>query len=140
MERLFVNGAYQGHGRWVDQKSEGDYTVEYLIAGGGKRPRVHTVKRVFRQPGGAVAYEENTTLTLEPAARNRMQVTITGEQGSVSGHGYWFEKQAHYELDVSTDNRLEFTFTVAAIRIDGMGSATNKGNFTSWRESLTRVG
>jgi hypothetical protein len=141
MDRLFINGAYAGLGRWVDEKSHGDYTVDYVISGGGKRPRVHAVKRVFLKPEGGTLYEEETTVTFERVARsNLMKVTVAGAQGSVEGAGYWFERHCHYEIDVAEDNHLEFTFASANVKIDGVGSATNKGNFTSWQESVTRVG
>jgi hypothetical protein len=140
MERLFINGAYSGRGRWIDERTHGDYKVEYVITGGGKKPRVHTVKRVFLKPEGGVLYEENTTLTFEAGPRNLLAVTIAGAQGVVEGAGYWFERHCHYDADVSPDNHLEFTFLMTNVKMEGLGSATNHGNYTSWRESLSRVG
>ncbi len=139
MDRLFINGTYAGRGLWIDTKSEGEYKVDYVITGGGDRPRVHTVKRVFLKPGGGVLYEEHSTVTFEELAVNRLKVTIAGAEGSVSGVGYWFERLCHYELDVKEGNHLEFTFVCSAVKIEGMGSATNHGNFTSWKESVSRV-
>ena len=139
MDQLFPNGTYYGEGRWMDQNAEGAYTAQYEIAS-VEGAKVHTVKRVFLKPDGGVAYEENTTVTFLPAQRNAVTVHIHGTQGSVSGQGYAFEQSCHYEMDVAADNHLEFTFHAGNGNIDGMGSATNKGNFTSWRESLKRAG
>ncbi len=139
MERLFINGAYSGRGRWIDTKGSGEYTVEYLISGGGNGPRLHTVKRVFLNREGGTLYEERTVLTFEPGEHNSMRVRVGGAKGSVEGPGYWFERQCHYEVNVAPDNRLEFTFFAANVRIVGVGSATNHGNFTSWCESVTRI-
>jgi hypothetical protein len=139
MERLFINGMYAGRGHWIDTQSEGDYTVEYVITGGGERPRVHTVKRVFLKAGGGVLYEEHSTVTFEESSINSLKVTIGGAEGSVSGKGYWFDRMCHYEAKVKEGNHLEFTFVVATVKIEGMGSATNSGNFTSWKESVSRV-
>src|SRR6476661_8423811 len=128
-DRLFINGAYSGRGHWVNATAEGDYTVEYVISGGGQKPRLHTVKRVFLKPDGGTLYVEDSTVAFEELANNRMKVTIGGAQGSVSGNGYWFDRLCHYEADVKEGNHLEFTFVGGTVKIEGMGSATNHGNF-----------
>lgn len=138
-ERLFINGTYSGRGHWVDTKAEGEYTVEYVISGGGQRPRLHTVKRVFLKPDGGTLYEEHSTITFDELAQNRMRVTIGGAQGSVKGDGYWFDRLCHYEADVKEDNHLEFTFVCGTVKIEGLGSATNHGNFTAWKEWVSRI-
>lgn len=138
---VFANGVFRGEGRWIDQKSEGRYTAVYTIGdrpGGGK---VHRVERVFFKPDGAVAYEERSTVSFEPRPRSGVWVTIeTAQAGAVSGPGYVFDGRCHYDLDVTEDNHLEFTFHVEGDRVEGLGSATNKGNRTYWRESVFRCG
>jgi hypothetical protein len=135
----FTNGTYKGRGHWIDQKATGIYTAEYSIADGEGGAKVHTVHRVFFKPDGSVAYEENSTVTFQPAEKNGVTVTIATEKGSTSGSGYFFERHVHYAMQLTPDNQLEFTFTIDAERLDGLGSATNKGNFTSWTESLTKA-
>jgi hypothetical protein len=139
MDQLFQVGTYRGEGRWVDQKAEGRYTAQYSIADGPSGSKIHTVLRNFLKPDGSVLYEENSTVTFAPTDGNRVAVSIASVPGTVSGPGYCFDHQCHYELDVTPDNHLEFTFHAGKDALEGLGSATNKGNFTSWRESLHRV-
>jgi hypothetical protein len=135
----FQNGAFQGKGHWIDQKTEGDYSAACTISNGLNGSSVHVVKRVFLKPDGATLYEENTTQTFEPAARNAFTITIASDKGSLQGRGYCFDKQYHYELDISANTHAEFTIVIGDGRIDGLGSSTNKGNFTSWRETLFKL-
>jgi len=139
MEQLFLTGAYRGEGRWVDQKTEGRYTAQYKILDGQDGAKVHEVERVFLKPDGAVAYEERSTVTFEPRERNGVFVRIRGEQGEVTGSGYTLDRECHYDVDISPDNHLEFTFHAESASIVGLGSATNKGNRTYWKESLDRL-
>jgi hypothetical protein len=139
MNRLFVNGTYRGHGYWIDQKTEGRYTAQYTISDGLGASKAHEVERVFFKPDGTVAYEEKSTVGFEPAERGGLRVSIRTPQGSVAGSGYAFESDCHYEVDIAADNRLEFTFHTEGARIVGIGSATNKGNATHWRETLDWV-
>ena len=139
MEHLFANGTYQGEGRWIDQKTEGRYTAQYNIIDGQDGSKVHKVERIFLKPDGAVAYEERTTITFEPKAREGILVTIQSPKGAVAGPGYALDRECHYDIDVTPDNHLEFTFHAEGINITGLGSATNKGNRTYWKESLERL-
>jgi hypothetical protein len=139
MERLFLNGSYRGEGHWIDQKTEGRYSAQYVIVDGPNGAKEHQVVRVFWKPDGGVAYEERTTVSFEPRDRSSVWVTIHGPQGSVAGPGYVFDHECHYDLDVTPDNHLEFTFRAEAARVHGLGSATNKGNRTYWRETLDRA-
>jgi len=139
MESLFVNGTYRGEGRWVDQKAEGRYTAQYTISEGEGEARVHSTERTFLWDDGGVIYEERSQLTFVPGARNALQVTIASGDRSLSGIGYAFEDGCHYEIDLAADNHLEFSFHAFGDTLTGVGSATNKGNFCSWRERLTRV-
>jgi hypothetical protein len=139
MKSLFVNGTYRGEGRWVDQKAEGRYTALYTISDGEGDVRVHRAERTFLRDDGGVLYEEHSQLTFVPGARNALQVTIASGDRSVSGTGYAFEDECHYEMDLTADNHLEFSFHASGDTLTGVGSATNKGNFCSWRERLTRV-
>ena len=135
---MFPSGRFEGKGHWIDAAREGDYTVSYDIAL-ADASAIHTVHRIFLKPDGSTTYEEHTTVTFTPGARNRFNITIQSAQGEVHGAGYSFENQHHYDLDVTPDNHLEWTFTVAADQIEGLASATNKGNFTSWKEWLRKV-
>ena len=136
----FRNGVFLGKGHWIDQKADGDDTAQYTIDDGASSSKVHTVHRVFLKPDGSPLYEENSTVTFTPTTRNKFTITITTAKGSVSGSGYCFGDQCHYEVDISPENHMEFTFTVGEREIHGLASSTNKGNFTSWRETLTPVG
>ena len=133
----FQNGAFQGKGHWIDTKAEGDYVVDCAIADGPDGSMVHKLKRTFLKPDGSALYEELSTVSLWEAAKNGFRITITTEKGSAHGSGYCFDRQCHYEMDVSPGVHLELTYTVSAGRIDTIASSTNKGNFTSWTESLT---
>ena len=138
MERLFANGTYRGSGHWIDQKAEGRYTAQYAITDGPNASKIHEVERVFFKEDGTVAYEEKSTVSFQPAQRSSLWVTIQSAIGSVAGPGYVFDDECHYELDITSDNHLEFTFHSAGGQLHGMGSATNKGNKTYWQESLER--
>ena len=132
----FENGEFSGKGHWIDQKAEGDYTVACTVGDGPDRSKVHKLKRVFLKPDGSTLYEEESTVTFQPAGKNGFKVTIATAKGSAHGSGYCFENQCHYDLDVSPEVHIEFTFTVGAGRMDGLASSTNKGNFTSWMETV----
>lgn len=139
MEQLFSNGTYQGEGRWIDQKTEGRYSVRCHIVDGRDGSKVHEVERIFLKPDGAVAYEERTTVTFEPTERGGLVVRIHSPRGDVAGPGYTLDRECHYDIDVTSDNHLEFTFHAEGANLTGLGSATNKGNRTYWKESLDRL-
>jgi hypothetical protein len=139
MKNIFVNGTYRGEGRWVDQKTEGRYTALYTISEREGGVRVQRAERTFLRDDGGVLYEEHSQLTIVPGTRNALQVTIASGDRSVSGVGYAFDDECHYEMDLGPDNHLEFSFHKSANTLTGVGSATNKGNFCSWRERLTRL-
>jgi hypothetical protein len=132
----FQNGTFKGRGHWINQQTEGDYTASYTIDDGADGSSVHAVTRVFLNSDGSTLYVEETTVSFAPADRNGIRVVITGPKGSVTGGGYCLGNQCHYEADIAPGSRLEFTFTVYDGEIDGLASSTNKGNFTSWRETL----
>jgi len=138
-ELPFRDGVFEGRGHWINQQTEGDYAVRYTIGDSDGGARLHSVRREFLKPDGSTLYVEETTVAFTPADRNSVRVVITGPKGSVEGTGYCFGDQCHYEADIAPQSRLEFTFTVGEGRIDGLASSTNKGNFTSWRETLLAV-
>ena len=135
----FSPGVFEGTGHWINRNTEGDYGVRYEIAAGEDGSMRHAVRREFFKPDGSSLYVEETTVSFTPSSRNGMSVVITGPKGSVSGTGYWFGNQCHYEADIAPGTRLEFTFTVAGDQIDGLASSASKDNFTSWRETLAMV-
>lgn len=139
MERLFPNGHYRGQGHWIDQRTDGLYRAAYTITDGPQGSKIHEVQRTFLTPDGAIAYEEHTRVSFEPLARGSVVVTIHGRDGTVSGRGYVFEHAGHYDVDVTADNHLEFTFHADEGRLRGLGSATNRGNRTYWEETVARV-
>jgi hypothetical protein len=100
---------------------------------------VHEVERIFLKPDGAVACEERTIVTFEPKAHSGILVRIHRPQGDVSGPGYALDRECHYDIDVTPDNHLEFTFRADRANLTGLGSATNRGNRTYWKESLDRL-
>jgi hypothetical protein len=136
----FAPGTFEGRGHWVNQQTEGDYSVRYVVTRSYDGTALHTVRREFLKPDGSTLYVEETTVSFAAAPRNGMTVVITGPKGAVTGSGYVFGDQCHYEADVAPGTRLEFTFTVAPGRIDGLASSTNRDNFTSWRETLHELG
>jgi len=133
----FANGVFEGTGHWINQQAEGDYLARYEISEGADGAKCHAVRRTFLDADGSTLYVEETTVAFTPGARNRVAVVISGPKGSVTGSGYCFGNQCHYEADVAPGTRLEFTFTVYRGEIDGMASSTNRDNFTSWRETLS---
>ncbi len=138
MDTLFANGNYRGRGHWIDQKAEGDYTAQYTITDGPAASKIHDVQRVFLKPDGTVAYEEKVSILFERGARRTLWVTISGEKGTVAGPGYVFDRECHYDLEVTPENHVEFTFHAGHNQLHGLGSATNSGNRTYWRETLER--
>jgi hypothetical protein len=134
----FENGRFEGKGHWMDQNAEGEYTVTTTIADGADATRVHTTKRTFLKLDGDTLYEEQTTVTFTPGERGAFKVAIAFAAGTVRGKGYAMEDQCHFEVPISPTLNLECTFTVSAGKMAGLGSSTNKGNFTAFREQLTK--
>jgi hypothetical protein len=134
----FENGRFEGKGRWIDQSAEGEYTVTIAIADGADSTRVHTTKRTFLTLDGGTLYEEETTVTFTPGERGAFKVAIAFAAGTVRGKGYTIGDQWHFEVPISSTLNLECTFTASPGKIEGMGSSTNKGNFTAWREQLAK--
>ena len=133
----FANGVFEGTGHWINQRAEGDYLARYEISDGADGSKHHAVRRTFLNPDGSTLYIEETTVTFAPTDHNRIAVVISGPKGSVTGAGYCFGNQCHYEADVAPGTRLEFTFSVYRGEIDGLASSANTENFTSWRETLS---
>jgi hypothetical protein len=134
----FENGRFEGKGQWVDQNAEGEYSVTTTIADGADSTRVHTTKRTFLKLDGGTLYEEETTVTFTPGERSVFKVAITFAAGTVRGKGYAMGQQCHFEVPISPSLNLECTFTVSPGKIEGLGSSSNKGNFTAWCEQLTK--
>ena len=122
----------------MDQNAEGQYTVTTTIADGPESTVVQNTKRTFLKLDGGTLYEEETTVTFTPGDRGQFKVAIAFAAGTVRGKGYGLGDQIHYEIPVSPSLTLECTFNCVDGKVEGMGSSTNKGNFTAWRESLTR--
>ena len=136
----FRVGTFEGYGHWVNQQSEGDYAVRYTISDLGNGVAHHAVRREFFKPDGSSLYVEETTAVFTPEARNRLAVVITGPKGSVTGRGYVFGNQCHYDADIAPATRLEFTFTIVdGRRIEGLASSASGDNVTCWREQLSWV-
>lgn len=136
-ELPFQNGDYDGKGHWIDQNAEGDYTASYSISDGAENTKVQKTHRTFFKPDGGTLYEEDATVTFTPGERNGFKISIAFPAGSARGKGYCFGSQCHCELDVSQGVHLELTLTVSDGKIDALGSSTNRGNFTSWSETVT---
>ncbi len=139
IEFPFENGRFEGKGHWVDQNAEGEYTVTTTIADGAESAKVHTTKRVFLKLEGGTLYEEETTVTFTPGERGAFKVAIVFAAGTVRGKGYCLGNQCHFEVPISSTLNLECTFTLSPGKIEGLGSSTNKGNFTAWREQLNKL-
>jgi hypothetical protein len=143
----FTPGAYRGTGRWIDRNTESAYTVECTVTPGEAGSVVHTVKRLFPAPEGSTVYgqaagvyEERSKLTFVPVGKNEFQVTIDGAKGCVQASAYCFDAQCHLEAAVAPGVDLEVTWTASESRLELIGSSTNNGNFTSWRETLAASG
>jgi hypothetical protein len=134
----FENGRFEGRGKWIDQSAEGEYTVAIAIADGADSTRVHTTRRVFLKLDGSTLYEEETTVTYTPGDRSTFKVAITFAAGTVRGKGYTMDNQCHFEVPISPTLSLDATFTFSPGKIQGLGSSSNKGNLTAWREELTK--
>jgi hypothetical protein len=134
----FENGRFEGRGKWIDQNAEGEYTVSTTIADGADSTRVHTTRRVFLKLDGSILYEEETTVTFTPGDRSTFKVAIQFAAGTVRGKGYTVGDQCHFEVPISPTLSLECTFTLSPGKIEGLGSSSNKGNFTAWREQLAK--
>jgi feruloyl esterase len=132
----FANGQFEGTGHWINQQAEGDYTVTYTITDIGDGGKRHGVRRLFLKPDGSPASEEYTTVLFTPTTRNRMRVSLASANGTVEGLGYCLGDQCHYQAMISSGEQMEVTFTVAGSRVDALASSTNKGNFTTWAETL----
>lgn len=136
----FRIGTFEGWGRWVNRQAEGDFIARYTITAVGHGAAQHAVRREFLKPDGSTFYVEETTVLLTPEDRNTVAVVIAGPKGSVTGKGYVFGNQCHYDADVAPGTRLEFTFTVTdSHHIEGLASSSHADNFTCWREQLTWV-
>ena len=112
-ELPFDNGVFEGRGHWINQQDEGDYAASYTVSDGADGSKLHAVRRQFLKPDGSTLYVEETTVMFVPGDRNSMRVVITGPKGSVTGTGYCFGDQCHYEADIAPESRLEFTFHVS---------------------------
>ena len=132
----FPKGVFEGSGHWINRNTEGDYGVRYEVSERYDGATLHAVRREFFKPDGESLYVEETTVAFSPTTSNGVTVVITGPRGSVTGAGYWFGNQCHYEAEIAPGTRLEFTFTVSDSSIDGLASTAGKDSFTSWRETL----
>lgn len=135
----FENGSYSGKGQWMDPANQGEYTVTTTVADGADGSKVHTTKRIFLKLDGGTLYEEETTVTFTAGERNGFKIAIAFPQGTVKGKGYCIGDQCHYEIAISPTHQLEFTFTATDGKLGGLGSSSNRGAVTSWREALDRV-
>lgn len=136
----FRVGTFEGRGHWDNQIARGDYLVRYVITDVGDGAANHAVRREFLGADGNTLYVEETTALFTPHDHNRMEVVITGPKGSVSGRGYVFGNQCHYEADIAPRTRLEFTFTIPDGRhIHGLASSAGPERVTCWREDLAWV-
>jgi hypothetical protein len=131
-------GVLKGEGYWSDQRSSGRYSAEFSITQAVDGSRVLTAHRVFSDsdgsPGGV---EDSVTTTFQFTFACFFRVTIEYQEKTCKGTGYCYGDQAHYGFDIDADTRVEYTWTVdPSGQLDGMGSSTNRGNFTAWSETL----
>jgi hypothetical protein len=88
---------------------------------------------------GSLLYREDSQVRFEPTEGPFVRVTIIYGDKENSGDGYALDDCLHYELDVSADNHLEGSYFFGRERVTLIGSATNNGNFTVWREMLEAI-
>lgn len=160
-ESRFPNGRYEGRGEWVDKKGgRGRYTTAYEIVDEADNRKTQLTHREFLNADGSRLYEEDSTVTFKviegpfvevaigfrmkktteyPDDRHIVTTTLPSEEKISVGQGDWFNDSLHYDLDVTEDNHLENTYIFSDGKIELLGSATNKGNYTVWTETLYRV-
>lgn len=139
-DSIFQIGKFKGRGQWVDKKGEqGQYTTAFEIVEESGNTKTQITFREFFNADGSLAYEENSTLVFTLSADHFAQVTLKHGDSQLTGWGYWFNDSVHYDLDITEDNHLENTYFFGDGKIEIFGSATNKGNFTAWTETLNRV-
>jgi hypothetical protein len=137
---LFPNGKFTGSGEWVDKKGDrGRYTTAYEILDEADNLKAQITHREFLNGDGSLLYEENSIVTIKMSENHFAEVSIKHGEKEIAGLGYWFNQSLHYDLDVTEDNHLENTYIFSEGKIELLGSATNKGNYTVWSETLHRV-
>ncbi len=130
-------GILRGEGHWSDQSASGRYSVEFSITQAADGSRLLAAHRVFSQPDGAPGTVEDSVTTFHFTFACFFRVTVEYPDKTCRGAGYAYGNQAHYGFDVDADTRVEYTWSIdPAGQLEGMGSSTNRGNFTAWSESL----
>jgi hypothetical protein len=137
---MFPTGKFKGIGRWVDKKGEqGKYTTAFEIIAQSENTKAQITHREFLNAEGGLLYEEHSVVTVKFLENHFIEVTIRHEEKELAGRGYRFNDSCHYDLDVGEDNHLENTYIFGGGKIELLGSATNKGNYTVWTETLFPV-
>jgi hypothetical protein len=137
---LFQPGKFKGIGRWVDKKGEqGEYTTAFEIVEESDNTKAQITRREFLNADGSLLYEENSIVIVKFLENHFAEVTIRNDGKELAGRGYYFNNSVHYDLDITEDNHLENTYFFSNGKIELLGSATNKGNYTVWTETLYRV-
>jgi hypothetical protein len=131
--------SYRGLGIWFDRAGgRGNYTTEYIISD-EVSALIQTTKRRFLKEDGSLLYQEDSQIRFESTEDPFLRVTIIYGGKEYSGDGYTLDDCLHYELDVSADNHLEGSYFFGRERVTLVGSATNNGNYTVWREMLEAI-
>ena len=131
--------SYRGLGIWFDRAGQrGNYTTEYIISD-EVSALIQTTKRRFLKEDGSLLYQEDSQIRFESTEDPFLRVTIIYGGKEHSGDGYTLDDCLHYELDVSADNHLEGSYFFGRERVTLIGSATNNGNYTVWREMLEAI-
>ena len=131
--------SYRGLGIWFDRAGQrGNYTTEYAISD-EDGALIQTTKRRFLKEDGSLLYQEDSQIRFESTEDPFLRVTIVYGSKEHSGDGYTIGDCLHYEMDVSADNHLEGSYFFGRERVTLIGSATNNGNYTVWRETLEAI-
>lgn len=134
--QMIKDGAYQGKGYWVDTTDKtGNYDTQFKIETCDNN-KVQTTLRHFYKDDGSLWYVENSVLTITEAKPGFITAEIKYEKLTSQGSGYKIGNACHFEIKVNKDIQLECTHLFYDERIEIIGSSTNKGNFTFWRELL----
>jgi hypothetical protein len=130
-------GRLKGEGRWSDQKVSGRYSVEFSIERSADGSTALSAHRVFFNPDGSPGGVEDSLTTFQPTFECFFSVSIYYKESTREGNGYCYGGQGHYGFDVDPDTRVEYTWKLGPSgEMEGMGSSTNRGNFTAWSETL----
>jgi hypothetical protein len=136
----FALGKFTGAGYWHDQSGkQGRYTTTMEFRPLNDEAIEQLTRRLFFNPDDSLQYEENSVVRFTVTRTPFLEAAIKHDDIEFRGQGYCLENTLHYDIELAVDNYLENTYLISEGRIDYLGSSTNKGNLTVWKEVLRRI-